>query len=315
MARQFAAQAALTLLSLLIVSAIVFWLVELLPGDTATRILGQNATPEAVAVLTEKLGLDRPATTRYVEWLGNALTGEFGQSLVADRPVSEYIAGRALNTTILAAFALALYVPLSLALGMITAVTRGSVVDTGITVFVLLGMCIPDFVIAIFLVTIFAIGLDWFPPLALIDRAEGMGDLLWMLFLPAVTLTAAMTAYAVRMMRESLIQILESDYVQMAGLKGLPRWRILFRHALPNALGPALSVTALNVAWLIGSIVLVETVFNFPGLGRLLIDAISYKDSPVVLAISLLLCVVYAACNLLADLAIVALNPKLRASR
>jgi peptide/nickel transport system permease protein len=176
-------------------------------------------------------------------------------------------------------------------------------------------MCIPEFVIAIFLVSIFAVTLNWFPALALIDTAQNFGQLVNVLFLPVITLTAAMTAYAVRLMRESLIQILDSDYIQLARLKGLPGWRIMLWHALPNALGPALNVLALNVAWLIGSIVLVETVFNFQGLGRLLVDSIQYKDTPVVECIVLLLCAIYILSNLLADISIVTLNPRLRSAR
>jgi peptide/nickel transport system permease protein len=180
------------------------------------------------------------------------------------------------------------------------------------SVLVILGMCVPEFVVGIALIAIFAMTLHWFPPLALIDRAHSFGSFVRMLFLPAVTLTIAMTAYAVRMMRENLIEVLDSGYVQMARLKGLPRWRVLLWHALPSALGPAINVTALNIAWLMGGIVVVETVFNFPGLGRLLIDAIDLKDIPVILGVSLLLTAVYILCNLLADIAVLLLNPKLR---
>ncbi len=174
-------------------------------------------------------------------------------------------------------------------------------------------MCVPEYVVGILLTMVFALALPWFPPLALIDQVHDLAGLLRVLFLPAVTLTAAMTAYAVRLMRENLIDVLDSGYVQMARLKGLPRWRVLLWHALPNALGPALNVTALNIAWLMGGIVVVETVFNFPGLGRLLVDSISLKDVPVILAASLLLTVVYILCNLAADIASLLLNPKLRA--
>lgn len=315
MTRHVAIQAALSLLSLLLVSVLIFWLVDLLPGDAAERVLGQNATAEGLAALREQLGLGRSAPARYLAWIGGLLKGDLGTSLIAGQPVADYVAPRVRNSAALAALTLALYVPVSLVLALLTAVYRGTAVDVGLTVFVLIGMCIPEFVIAIFLVSLFAVTLNLFPALSLIDTAQDFGDLVWTLFLPVLTLTAAMSAYSVRLMRESLIQILDSDYIQLARLKGLPNWRILGWHALPNALGPALNVLALNVAWLIGSIVLVETVFNFDGLGRLLVDSIRYKDTPVIQAIVMLLCAVYVLASLLADLSVMALNPKLRARR
>ena len=314
MARQLAIQAALSVLSLLLVSLLAFWLVELLPGDAAERILGQSATPEGLAVLREKLGLDRPALIRYLDWIRLAAFGDLGTSVIAAQPVWDYVQPRLVNSATLAAFALALYIPVSLVFGMLTAIYRGSSVDVTISIFVLFGMCIPEFVIAIFLVSLFSVTLGWFPALSLIDTAGSFGELLHVLFLPVLTLTAVMTAYSVRLMRESLISILDSDYVQLARLKGLPDWRVLGWHALPNALGPALNVLALNIAWLIGSIVLVETVFNFDGLGRLLVESVEYKDTPVIQAIVIMLCAVYIFANLLADISVMVLNPKLRES-
>ena len=312
MARLILSRSALALVSLLAVSIIIFWCVEWLPGDTATRILGRDATAESLAVLRQKLQLDLPASVRYLHWLAGVLRGDLGISLVADRPVLDYVWGRAANTLTLAAFVLALYTPLSLVLGLWTAVSRGKLSDHVVSILVIFGMCVPEYVVGILLMMIFALTLPWFPPLALIDQVHDFFGLLHFLFLPAVTLTAAMTAYAVRLMRENLIDVLESGYVQMARLKGLPRWRVLLWHALPNAVGPALNVTALNIAWLMGGIVVVETVFNFPGLGRLLVDSVGLKDVPVILAASLLLTVVYILCNLAADIASMLLNPKLR---
>ncbi|MBV9633188.1 MAG: ABC transporter permease [Methylobacteriaceae bacterium] len=312
MLRLVVTRTAFALVSLVIVSALIFWCVEWLPGDAASRILGRDATPEVLALLRHKLHLDLPGPVRYLQWLGGAVRGDFGTSLAANQPVLDYVWSRAANTTELAGFVLLLYTPLSIGLGIWTAVSRGRAVDHVASILVILGMCVPEFVVGIVLIVIFAMTLHWFPPLALIDRAHSIGSVLSMLFLPAMTLTIAMTAYAVRMMRENLIEVLDSGYVQMARLKGLPRWRVLVRHALPSALGPALNVTALNIAWLMGGIIVVETVFSFPGLGRLLIDAIDLKDVPVVLAVSLLLTVVYIFCNLLADIAVLMLNPKLR---
>lgn len=302
----------MALLSLLAVSAIIFWCVELLPGDTAERILGRNATPESLALLREKLHLDLSGGERYLRWLTSLLSGDFGTSLVADRPVLDYIASRIANTALLSGFALLLYIPISIGLGVITAIYRGRFADHAISVIVLIFMCLPEFVIGILLISVFAIKLAWLPPLALIGQARSFGQLVELIALPTITIVAAMSAYAVRMMRESLIEVLDSSYVLMARLKGLPRWRVLLFHALPNALGPAINITALNVAWMIGGVVVVEAVFEFPGIGRLMVDSISNKDVPVILAISMVMTGAYIATNLVADILVILLNPKLR---
>ncbi len=315
----------LSLITLLAVSFIIFWAVEWLPGDAATRILGQDATPERVAVLREQMRLDEPPWVRYTLWLGDFVRGDWGESLVSKLPSSVASAGgrtqrlvadmvlpRLRNTLILAAVALALYVPLSLLLGIVTAVYRGRRFTDGLSALVLAGTAVPEFVMGILLLLTFAVALPWFPPLALIDQAQSVPELLRMLTLPAMTLTAAMTAYAVRMMQASLVSVLESDYVRMATLKGLSRQRVILRHALPNALGPALRVTVLNVAWLIGGVVVVENIFAFPGIGQLLVDSIRLLDTPVILAIAMILASVYILANLAADLVAAALNPRLR---
>jgi peptide/nickel transport system permease protein len=306
------ARLGLALLTLLAVSLVIFWTVELLPGDPATRILGQGASPERAQVLREQLRLDEPAHERYLLWLGDFVRGDWGDSLVARRPVTDYVLPRLENTLILAGAALALYVPLSLLLGIVTAVFRERRFAAWLSAAVLVGTAVPEFVVGILLLLVFAVVLPWFPPLALIDDAGSLPELLHMLVLPAVTLTAAMTAYAVRMMQASLVGVLESDYVRMATLKGLSRRRVILRHALPNALGPALRVTVLNIAWLIGGVVLVEVIFTFPGIGQLLIDSIRLLDTPVIEAIALILAAVYILANLGADIAAAALNPRLR---
>lgn len=302
----------MALISLLAVSAIIFWCVEFLPGDAAERILGRNATPESLALLREKLHLNLSAGERYLHWLASLLSGDFGTSLVADRPVLDYIASRIANTALLSGFALILYIPISIGLGILTAIYRGRFADHAISVTVLIFMCLPEFVIGILLISIFAIKLAWLPPLALIGSAQSFGQLVELMALPTITIVAAMSAYAVRMMRESLIEVLDSSYVLMARLKGLPKWRVLLFHALPNALGPAINITALNVAWMIGGVVVVEAVFEFPGIGRLMVDSISHKDVPVILAISMVMTGAYIVTNLVADLLVILLNPKLR---
>ena len=315
----------LSLVTLLAVSLIIFWAVEWLPGDPATRILGQGATPERVAVLREQMRLDDPPLQRYLQWLSDFARGDWGVSLVSSlpasvasaggrtqRPVADMVLPRLRNTLILAAAAMILYIPVSLLLGIVTAVYRERRFVAWLSALVLVGTAVPEFVVGILLLLTFAVVLPWFPPLSMIDQAQSVPELLRMLTLPAVTLTLAMTAYAVRMMQTSLIAVLESDYVRMATLKGLSRQRVILLHALPNALGPALRVTVLNVAWLIGGVVLVENIFNFPGIGQMLVDSIRLLDTPVIEAIAMILASVYILANLGADLAAAALNPRLR---
>lgn len=302
----------LALFTILIASFAIFWMVELLPGDVATRILGQAATAETAATLRERLNLGEPAMQRYLSWLGGFVRGDWGVSLVADRPVTEYVLPRLGNTLFLAGVAIGLYVPLALTLGVITAVYRERRFAAWISAAVVLTTAIPEFVLGILLLVTFAVMLPWFPPLADISQAGSLPELLHAIALPALALTLAMTAYAVRMMHSSLVTVLESEYVRMAILKGLPRWRIVFRHAVPNAMAPAIRVTVLNVAFVVGGVVLIERIFNFPGIGRLLVDSIQLLDTPVVTAVTLILASVYILANLGADLLAALFNPRLR---
>jgi peptide/nickel transport system permease protein len=304
----------LAVVTLVAVSLLIFWTVEWLPGDAASRILGREANPEQVTALRAELHLDDPPLERYGRWLGGLVRGQWGDSIVAKRPVADLVLPRLRNTLVLAGLALAMYVPLSLFLGIATALFRERRAAALLSAAVLVGTAIPEFVVAIFLLLTFAVTLPWFPPLALVDRAHSFPELLRTLALPALTLTIAMTAYAVRMMQASLVSVLDSEYVRMATLKGLSRGRVILRHALPNALGPALRVTVLNVAWLIGGVVLVEVVYNYPGIGQLLVDAIGLLDTPVIEAIAMILASVYILANLGADLVATALNPRLRAA-
>lgn len=303
----------LSAVSLLAVASIVFWTVALLPGDTAERLLGRDATPAALAALREQLQLDRPAFERFFLWLGDILRGDFGTSMASGAPVLPYVSSHLTNTLTLAGLALVLHVPLSIGLGLLLAsVRRDGPTDAAISVLVLFGMSIPEFVVAIALVGLFSTTLGWFPPLALIDQAHGFWQTIWMLALPALVLNAAITAYVVRQTRGAMIAILHSDHVRMARLRGLSPARVLFVHALPTALGPVINAIALNSAWLVGGVVVVETVFNYPGLGRLLVEAISTRDVPLIQGAAMALSATYIALNLVADVCSLLLNPKLR---
>ncbi len=303
----------LSLVTLLIVSAVIFWATEILPGDVATAILGREASPKSLERLREQLGLDRPALERYGDWLGGALRGEFGMSLARqNQAVGELIGVRARNTFALSALAALIGLPLAIGLGIVAGLTRDRWPDVVISTLALLGQSLPEFVIGSLLILYFAVQLGWFPAVTLVSADAPLGVLLPSMVLPAVTLTIVMVAYILRMVRTSLIDVMASEYVQMATLKGLPARRIVLGHALPNALLPTISAVALTVAWLIGGVVVVETVFNFPGIGRLLVSAVEDRDLPLVQALGLLGAALYIGLNLAADLLTLALSPRLR---
>jgi peptide/nickel transport system permease protein len=298
--------------TLLVVSAIVFFFTSVLPGDIAERVLGHESTPQQREIFRERLHLNRPVYDRYGSWIGGVLHGNLGRSLVNDETVSANIGSAARNTLFLSVFAFLLYVPVTLVLATLGAVFRGKPVDSAISVITLVGLSIPDFVLGTLLIFVFAVKLSVVPALSIVNPGDSLFARLDATVLPAVTLMVAMAVYAIRMLRDNLIDVLDSEYVRMATLKGVPRWRVVCRHALPNAVGPALNVTALNLTYLIGGVVVVETVFSYPGLGKMLVDAISVRDVPVVEAIALLAAAVYILANLVADVLALLANPRLR---
>ncbi len=303
----------LSVISLLAVATIIFWAVALLPGDTAERLLGRDATPAALEKLRHDLMLDRPAIVRYGLWLADVVRGDFGTSMASGQPVLPYVVHYLSYTLMLAGLALVLHIPLSIGMGLLLAnVRRDGGVDGLLSIIVLFGMSVPEFVVAILFVGIFATTLGWLPPLALIDQAGGFWDAVRMLALPVLVLNTAITAYVVRQTRAAMIAVMTSDHVRMARLRGLSLGRILFVHALPTALGPIINAIALNSAWLVGGVVVVETVFNYPGLGRLLVEAISSQDVPMIQGAAMALSATYIVMNLVADVCSLLLNPKLR---
>lgn len=303
----------LSIATLLIVSAIIFVSTEVLPGDVATAILGREASPGRLAALRAELGLDRPALDRYVNWLGGALRGDFGMSLArAETPVGAVIAERMRNTLLLSLVAAAIGLPLALGLGVVAGLTRDRPADALISTVALIGMSLPEFVIGSLLILTFGVTWSLLPAVTVVPPDAPIGALLPNLILPALTLVIVMVAYILRMVRSSLIDALASDYVQMATLKGMSRARVVLVHALPNALLPTINAVALTVAWLIGGVVVVETVFNFPGIGRLMVSAVEDRDLPLVQALGLLGAALYITINLAADLATLWLSPRLR---
>ena len=312
LARLLGARTALAALTLLLVSVLVFVAIEIIPGDAATRYLGRDATPEAVAVLRARMHLDAPAHVRYLLWIRGVVSGDLGTSLVSGRPVTDVLAPKIRNTTILAVVAFLVYLPLAVVPAAVAALHRDRLPDHVITSVNLLAVSIPPFLLATLLLVLFVVVLPWLPAISAVTRESTVGEYARALCLPAATMAISMAAYTVRMLRDNLIEVLESDYVRMAELKGMSRRRALLRHALPNALGPTLNITALNIAFLVSGVVVVEKVFAFPGFGRALVDALLIEDQPVVQATVLLASTVYIAANLAADLGTMLLNPRLR---
>jgi len=302
----------LSLLTLLLVSIIIFAIIEVLPGDVATRILGRDATPEAIATLREKLNLNDPAIVRYFTWLSGMVQGDFGSALTSSRPISEILAPRLYNTLLLSIYAFLIYIPLSLIPALIQASRCDREIDHAISVVNLVFLSIPDFLLGTLLLVLFSVALPWLPAVSRVDGDSSMLQYLRAMTLPAITLAIAMAIAAVRMLRDNLIEVLDSEYVRMAEMKGLPPRAVMLRHALPNALVPTLNITAINLGYLIGGVVIVEKVFSYPGFGSLLVDALQYRDIPLIEATVLIAATVYVAANLLADLGAILLNPRLR---
>jgi peptide/nickel transport system permease protein len=303
---------ALGLLILFAVSIIIAFVVELLPGDTCQELMGQGATPETVEACRKELGLDRPAHERYFSWLTGMLTGDMGNSLATGRSISDLVATRLGNTFFLAGLAAAIAVPLSLTLGVLAALYRDSVFDRTINVTTLTSISFPEFFVAYILIFVFAIRLGWFPGISNVaDPQLGFWDTVYRTLLPALTLTLVVTAHMMRMTRAAIVNLMASPYIEMARLKGIRRSRIIVKHALPNALAPIINVVAINLAYLIVGVVVVEVVFVYPGLGQLLVDSVSKRDMPVTQAGSMIFAAVYVLLNLSADVMSIVTNPRL----
>lgn len=300
------------ILSLLILSLIIFVCTHVLPGDAATAMLGEQATPQALAELRARLGLDRPLVLQYLSWLLGALRGDFGVSATLNQPVASVIRDPFANSLLLAAITLTAAATIAIPLGIVAALRRGSRVDAGILTGSYFGVSIPDFVMAPLLILVFA-----GPPLQLLPSsgtasfAQSPADWATHMVLPVTTLTLVLIAHLMRQTRSGMVEVLASDYVRTARLKGLPERLVLRRHALRNALTTVIIVLALDVGYLLGSIVIVEEIFAYPGLGRLIIYAVANRDLPLVQATTLVIGAVYVAANLAADLVHGLLNPRL----
>jgi peptide/nickel transport system permease protein len=305
----------LGLVTLWITSVIIFAATQALPGDAARSILGRSATPESLAELQRQLGLDKPILTQYWEWISGVLTGDLGTSLANSLPVTEVIGERLVYSLFLLLISAVISVPFGIFLGAVSARRRDSAFDQTTSVATLGLASLPEFVVGITLAVLFATTVfKWLPAVAVTEPGVGPWHYPKELILPVITLVIAVVPYTARIMRASTVEILESDFVEMARLKGLPERRVLWRHAVPNALAPTFQVTALNLAYLAGGIVVIEAVFNYQGVGLLLVDSVRARDMPVVQAVTLLIAAMYVVLNLLADLATILVSPRLRTS-
>ncbi|UWU32537.1 ABC transporter permease (plasmid) [Rhizobium sp. WSM1274] len=305
----------LSLVLLFAVSILIFGGLEALPGDFATTYLGQSATPQAVANIREDLGLNRPITTRYVEWLGNAVQGDFGTSWASKNSVSEQIGKRLGNSLFLAGFAAGISVPLAVGLGMLSVHFRNRLPDKIINVISLAAISLPEFFIGYLLILFFAVklGMATFP--ATVYDSMGFVERLKAIALPTATLVLVVLAHMMRMTRAAILSVMSSAYMETAELKGLSAFRAIVKHAAPNALAPIINVIALNLAYLVVGVVVVEVVFVYPGMGQYMVDAVTVRDMPVVQACGLIFAAVYIFLNMTADILAIIANPRLRHPR
>lgn len=304
-----------SLATVLVISLIIFIGVELLPGDVAETVLGQSATEETVNAFRQELKLDLPPHTRYIAWLSAFAHGDFGTSLANGRAVADLISWRFSNTLFLAMTAAAIAVPLAILLGIIAAFYRNSLYDKIISTTTLSFISFPEFFIAYILIMLFSVKLNIFPSMAMINENMNIGERLYAIMLPALTLTCVVTAHMMRQTRAAIINVLSSSFIEMAEIKGIRRLRIIIHHAFPNSLSPVINVVAVNLAYLVVGVVIVEVVFVYPGLGQLLVDSVAKRDLPVVQASGLIFSITYIGLNLLADILSMLANPRLRQSQ
>jgi len=315
--RALLARFGISLVTLWVVSILIFIGTNLLPGDVAQIILGQMATPESTAALRAKLGLDKHPIEQYVVWLQNVLMGDLGISKAGlgaglGTPIVDMLGPRVENTAMLTLLVGAIAIPISLALGLIAAMHPGTRIDRTITFATLNIISIPDFLVATILVLVFAVSLGWLPSIVYLRGDESGWVLLKTLAMPLLTLIIVVSSQIIRMTRATVLNVMSSPYVEMAILKGVPRRRIILRHALYNAVGPIVNVIALNLAWLVGGVVVVEQIFSYPGLAKLMIEAVQMRDMPLVQACAMIFTTTYIVLIFIADMATILSNPRLR---
>lgn len=299
-------------LTLLIVSFAVFFATAMLPGDTATILLGQAATPEAVAGLRAAMHLDEPAFIRFMRWLAGLATGDLGTSYVNNIAVADLIGGRFVNTMRLAGVTTLIAVPLALTLGITAAMFRGSLYDRIVTIGTIGVISVPEFMIATAAVLIFSVYLKWLPALSIASDVTSIGQMLKIYAMPVITLTFVVSAQMIRMTRAAVVETIDTPYVEAALLKGASRPRMVLRHALPNAVGPIVNAIALSLSYLVGGVIIVETIFNYPGVAKLMVDGVETRDLPLIQSCAMIFCFGYLLLITLADIIAILANPRLR---
>ena len=310
--KTIAQRLALGVLLLLLVSILIFAGTQLLPGDVAQAILGQSATPEALANLRRDLGLNDPAIVRYWHWFSNALTGDFGKALSNGQDISQALGKRMANTLFLAFWAAVVSVPLAIALGLLAVRHRNGFIDRVISGLGLASTSLPEFFVGYVLMYFFAVKLQWVTSVSTVFEGMPLGEKLAAIVLPVAVLTLAVLAHMMRMTRAAILNVMQAAYIETAELKGLGALKIIYRHALPNALAPIINVVMLNLAFLVVGVVVVEVIFVYPGMGQYLVDHVAKRDVPVVQACGLVFATIYIGMNMLADIAGVIANPRLR---
>lgn len=304
----------LMLPTLWLVSVLIFGLAEIVPGDVGRTILGPYATPDQVAALRHQLGADRPLAVRYATWLGRFVAGAWGDSMVLHRPARALVFTRLGNSLQLALLALGLVVPISITLGVAAGLHENRPLDRVISLAGLALTAIPEFVSGVILLVVFGVRLRWFPIIADPALSAGVGGKLHSLFLPSLPLMIVLFGYIARMARAGIVGVMDSGYIRTAVLKGLPRWYVITHHALRNALLPTIAVIGAQIGWLVGGLVVVETLFTYPGLGKLIYDSAIGHDVPVLEAATLLVAAIFMLSNLAADVVVALLNPRVRYS-
>ena len=312
MARFLIVRLSLIVVTLLAVSIAIFTLIELVPGDAAQVMLGQQATPDNLRNLRAQMGLDRPPHVRYLDWIGGAALGDLGESAKSRTPISEIIGGRLANSALLAGLAFLIAVPLGLSLGVWVGTRADTKVDRFFTMGGLVTISLPEFVTGVVMILILSSTLKWLPSSSIMMPGESILGNPQVLVMPVLTVTGALFAYILRMARANVIEVMGSNYVRTAILKGLPMRTVVIRHVLPNAMLPTITVIANNVGWMFGGLIIIENLFSYPGMGSLLISAINTRDIPLLQSTAMVIASVYAFSNLAADIAYGSLNPRVR---
>ena len=303
---------ALGIVLLLAASVLLFAGTQILPGDVAQSILGQSATPQALANLREEMGLNDPAYVRYLRWLGGVVTGDLGTALSSKQDIATAIGGRLWNTLFLAFCAAIISVPLAIILGLLAVRYRNGPIDKLISGLALASTSLPEFFIGYLLVLFFAVKLQWFPAISTVYDGMPFLERLKVVVLPATALTLVVLAHMMRMTRAAILNVMQSAYIETAELKGLSPFEIIRKHAFPNAIAPIVNVVMLNLAFLIVGVVVIEVIFVYPGMGQYLVDHVAKRDVPVVQAVGLIFAAVYISLNIIADIAAIVANPRLR---